>query len=245
MPRPTVLPTWATDTNYTGGSDVGTPTKITLPSGFRSQGWERDAPFLAQYANQLGNEVGNWVTWLDQVTAAASDVTKTYPLLERDVDIVQRGIPVFNTITPEWSYNFSSTTGALSWVAQTNGSTVIFQPLHLPHGSKIVFVSAWYEGSAADVALPAQQPTIQVYKERLSDGAGGSIAQQQDGLGSLAPYQARHELTVDCADEVVDNENYRYMVSFRNEHSTNATAGLILHGFVARVAVSSQDPRGA
>jgi hypothetical protein len=242
MPRPSQLPTWATDANYTAGSDNGTPTKILIPSGVRSQGWERDLPALAQYLNEWENEVGEFVTWLDQVTAAASDVTKTYPLLERDVDIVQRHTPIFNTA--EWAYTFSSTDGAFSWTAQTNGSTVIFLPVHLPHGSKWVFMSAWYEGSPTDTIIPANQPTIQVYKEKLQDGSGGSIASQTDAL-SLTPFQARHELTVDCGNEVIDNENYRYMCSFRNEHGTNSHSGLILHGFVARVAVSSQDPRGS
>jgi hypothetical protein len=70
MSRPTDLPDWATDTNYTTGDDTGTATKITPLSGFKHQGWIKNFPVLAQYFNYWMNLVYQWVVWLDSGSVA-------------------------------------------------------------------------------------------------------------------------------------------------------------------------------
>ena len=70
MPRPTSVPSWATDTNYPNdaGPDAATATKIEPSSGYKAVGERRDSGIVAQYGNWWRNLVYKWVKWLDDVT---------------------------------------------------------------------------------------------------------------------------------------------------------------------------------
>ncbi len=71
--RPTVTPTWATDTDYPADSDpdASTPTKVAPSSGYRDMGFRRDLPVIAQYTNYWRNLVGSWLGYLDQQSLQA------------------------------------------------------------------------------------------------------------------------------------------------------------------------------
>lgn len=64
MARPDALPEWATDTNYTNGPDVGTPTKVEPPGAKSAEGWVGSEKPPAQYQNWWQNLVGEWVEHL-------------------------------------------------------------------------------------------------------------------------------------------------------------------------------------
>jgi hypothetical protein len=88
--RPIVQPvTWATDTNYTGGPDPGTPNKVQPSVGKRAQGWEPIERPPAQHLNQLMHVTGGWtdyykdIDWLSlqrfvNTVVTGSDVLKAY-----------------------------------------------------------------------------------------------------------------------------------------------------------------------
>lgn len=61
MARPTSLPEWATDTNYTNGPSAGTPTKVAVPSAAAAEGWRPSQKPPAQYQNHWQNLVGQWI----------------------------------------------------------------------------------------------------------------------------------------------------------------------------------------
>ncbi len=67
MTRPTLDPSWATDTNYTGGPDVGTAVKVVPGSGLRSQGWDPNDRPGAQHLNAMLNAHGAWFNYLKDI----------------------------------------------------------------------------------------------------------------------------------------------------------------------------------
>lgn len=74
MARPDDLPTFATDTNFTNGPDVGTATKIAPSSGELAEGHIRNTAPSAQKQNWWQNNVGEWVGWV------VDDVLGTVPM---------------------------------------------------------------------------------------------------------------------------------------------------------------------
>jgi len=240
MPRPSQLPTWATDTNYTAGADVGTPTKIAIPSGFRSQGWERDMPALAQYENEWHFEVGQWVTWLDTVTAAASDNSQRYPLAALNTTKVQTMPPEAKDAGFVSSYNAS--TGELHWLDTSNTNETIVFPIEVPDGASWTFFTVEIKGSPTDPSLPTNLPRVRVYKKRIATGAVTQIASQTDTSGTLGAYQAYHAITADCLGEVIDKTLFRYYCEVRAAFGGATTSGLEIHMRYASIAVTSQDP---
>lgn len=65
MPKPTTVPTWATNANYAGGPLAGSPTKTTPASGRIQDGWRPNDVPPAQEQNYFQNWVGQWLTWLN------------------------------------------------------------------------------------------------------------------------------------------------------------------------------------
>lgn len=77
MAAPTDFPDWATDTNYNGGPDDGTPTKEEPTSGEIANGNVRGIPPSPQKFNWWQGLVGLWVRHLDEsrVTALSAHFT--------------------------------------------------------------------------------------------------------------------------------------------------------------------------
>ncbi len=67
MPKPSSLPTWATDTNYPAGAEpeAGTATKVAPTSGQATRGWRPAAKPPAQEMNYWQNLVYQWIAYLD------------------------------------------------------------------------------------------------------------------------------------------------------------------------------------
>lgn len=64
MPRPSTLPVWATNANYTGGPAVGTPSCVAPSSAKQQEGWDPSDKPGAQNQNWWQNLVYQWVNWL-------------------------------------------------------------------------------------------------------------------------------------------------------------------------------------
>lgn len=76
MTRPSSVPLWATDTNYTGGPAVGTPTKTAPSVGLKAQGWDpADEPGAQNFNYQL-NLLGQWADWLNSIALVKSGEQK-------------------------------------------------------------------------------------------------------------------------------------------------------------------------
>lgn len=62
--RPSTVPTWSTNANYTGGPAVGTPTCVAPSGPAQAEGWEPGQKPGAQNQNWWQNLAGQWLTWL-------------------------------------------------------------------------------------------------------------------------------------------------------------------------------------
>ncbi len=65
MARPAAFPTWATNTNYAGGPNVGTATKVAPSGGRIADGWRNNDVPPAQEQNYEMNLVDSWVEYMD------------------------------------------------------------------------------------------------------------------------------------------------------------------------------------
>lgn len=65
MARPTTFPTWATNTNYAGGPDAGTASKVSPSAGRFADGWRNNDVPPAQEQNFWQNLVASWVSYFD------------------------------------------------------------------------------------------------------------------------------------------------------------------------------------
>ncbi len=65
MTRPTTFPDWATNTNYAGGPDIGTVTKVAPSAGRIADGWRNTDVPPAQEQNHEANLTGQWIRYFD------------------------------------------------------------------------------------------------------------------------------------------------------------------------------------
>lgn len=84
MAKPVSSPTpWATNTNYSGGPAIGTPTKVGVPSSVQQNGWEPDQKPPAQWENDWHNEIYLWCLW---VYAGVATAAETAHIIETDAN---------------------------------------------------------------------------------------------------------------------------------------------------------------
>ena len=65
MAKPASVPTWASETNYAGGSEYNTATKATPSATLIGQGLQASAGINHQHLNWCLNLIGSWLTWVD------------------------------------------------------------------------------------------------------------------------------------------------------------------------------------
>lgn len=70
MARPSAYPNWATNVNYAGGPNVGTPTKVVPSAGRMADGWRNNDVPPAQEENYEMDLLNQWIQWLDAGLAA-------------------------------------------------------------------------------------------------------------------------------------------------------------------------------
>ena len=71
MAKPASVPTWASETNYAGGSEYNTATKATPSATLIGQGLQASAGINHQHLNWCLNLIGSWLTWVDGILAEA------------------------------------------------------------------------------------------------------------------------------------------------------------------------------
>lgn len=73
MPKPAVLPTWASNPNYLSGPDAGSATKIAPSAGFRAEGWVPGDELPAQVLNHEQSSLCAWAAYVDARFSAADE----------------------------------------------------------------------------------------------------------------------------------------------------------------------------
>lgn len=77
--RPTVSLGWATNLNYAGGPDIGTPTKIAPSAGRFADGWRNNDVPPAQEQNYWQGLAADWVAWLDAPALSSIPALQALP----------------------------------------------------------------------------------------------------------------------------------------------------------------------
>ena len=67
MSRPTVVPSWATNNNFSSGPYPGQPTKADPGSGMRAEGFDPAAFLAAEHLNFLVGNHGDWINHHDNM----------------------------------------------------------------------------------------------------------------------------------------------------------------------------------
>lgn len=101
MPRPSVLPDWATNANYGAGPYPGNPNKAQPPSGIVQEGFDPSSQVPAEWLNWILNNHATWLDSLDLVAASlfgdGSDGTVTLgggtTTLTRDMFYANLAVP--------------------------------------------------------------------------------------------------------------------------------------------------------
>lgn len=75
MTRPTNLPDWATNTNYSVGPYPGQPNKVQPPAGVVSEGFNPQSPLPAEWVNGNFNNHGSWIRANNPAFGDGSDGT--------------------------------------------------------------------------------------------------------------------------------------------------------------------------
>jgi hypothetical protein len=78
MAKPSTLPEWASDTNFSSGTKSGTVTKLEPALAYKKQGWVPSLQWFGQYANWLLNLVYQWCAYLDNLHGEADFLNKAY-----------------------------------------------------------------------------------------------------------------------------------------------------------------------
>jgi hypothetical protein len=116
-----------------------------------------------------------------------------------------------------------------------------------PHGSILTGVTV-YVDPAPHAALPANMPTLQVYRENRATGVQGALATGSpiftDPTTPAAAYEVAHGFTATVSNETIDNATYRYYVVFTQESGANSAAGQ-LHDITFAATVTAQDDGAA
>lgn len=98
MPKPTQTVAWATDANYTGGAEAGTPTKVEPTPAKKAEGWEPAEEPPAQTLNWWMNLLGVWITWLN--TLAGNGTGNQLVQIDDDGDLFNS-----NTVAPHVTFS--------------------------------------------------------------------------------------------------------------------------------------------
>lgn len=152
---------WATDTNFTNGPDVGTPTKVEPSAGVKAEGHVPGTILPAQRLNWHLNRLGEEASYVDDVlNADVNHYTKSGKLRQAwfMATTLQRGIS--SAGAPQWGL----TTELRSEVNQA----LLFFDLRraAPHGATLVNVIAvWKPG----VARAGADRMLLELKERTID----------------------------------------------------------------------------
>jgi hypothetical protein len=152
----------------------------------------------------------------------------------------------------------SQTAGVNDWAVQNGfncaiflqvtlaGTAVLYQPLDLPDGCTLSQVAIWLKGAGGHSFTPATMPTVRLYKCDPTTGTLTQIGITTNDGSTLSFYEAVHFVTVGGGVfEVIDNQQYRYVVGITGEAGANSIAGLEYIGTVCSITVTHLDPGGS
>lgn len=187
MPKPTSVPTWATNVNYPASSQpwASTATKVQPPSSVQMIGHEPENPVVAQYENWILNLWGQWASFVDSLFDASTNLT-----LPVNSSVTVSGTGEFKhgtrTLTipaSAFSADVASTYNLAGYRTLSGfGRALAYIPL--PAGKRILSCTVWYDPQASGGVIP------RLMRQTISSGTQNYIWQGvSDATGSAIESQ--------------------------------------------------------
>jgi hypothetical protein len=216
--RPSAVPEWATDANFTNGPAgiPGTPTKVSPSAGVQAEGYIPQNKAAAQIMNWWKNLAGSWVDYFaaiidaneEHTYQAAKTRTLWIPPCEGLGTTLSAGTPFTE---PDWG----SDAGQFHLVSRRDAGSVQYNVTgFIPSGCTLTRVDALVDPGAARGA----GVRLTMLLDRLDFAAHPATTvpvptslgtDEQDAVG-----HARQYLTVSGLTEVVDRSNKAILLSF-------------------------------
>lgn len=182
--------------------------------------------------NAIGSSPNTWTAaqTFDDVTISGTNKVK---LAARSITRVQQLIVSANEV---------------SFLADTEGSYLqqgafgyLAAPVRIPHGATLTAVALIVQGASGHAALPTAKPSMAM-KSMSTAGAVVTIGSTPtDPSGTVAAYEAVHQITLSGLNEVIDRVTKRYFVYLTGEGGTNFIAGYKVLGVSVTYTISAMD----
>lgn len=137
--------------------------------------------------------------------------------------------------------------GGMGWImsdADPGEDNSLWFDVDVPHGCVITNIGVKIKPSSAHGVLPPNMPRIQLF-EIDSNGSAVQIFSLTDPTGSIAAYEARHDLTKIGLTVPVDKIDKRYVLAFSGEWGLGARDGLTVNRCRVRYSMTHLDEGGA
>jgi hypothetical protein len=241
MAKPTQNYDWATNTNYAGGPDTGTATKIEPPSGNRADGWRREDHPPAQMQNWWQNAIQKWAEYFEEVLDGARDPEITAIGLSRTRIVLAKAFdPGFSSGLALWD----SSAGMGVRVSRANSSECILDLRTVPgivHGTIITKLEAFVDPGAQRSGtnrMTLSFYTKSDYNWTTPGGMGlGTTSQAFDDGGASHPAQI---ITLTSGFPVTINKDNTYMVGLQSGNTGAASPDLFA---ALRITYTDAGPR--
>lgn len=222
MPKPTLVPVWSTDANYTGGAEAGTPTKVTPTAGKIAEGFEPQEEPAAQTLNDRLNLIGQWATWLNGIVAGAS---KRFVVMKTDGDLEAVSTLDWNPTAPDWKFSTQRTrrisaahalpkngsgwtwaVGSYEW--GVNDTNELYYPLTVEFGDLIAVVKLnLTKASNASTIITANVVRFDEPTGVATTIATGTNALNAPGITTITITAINHAVDVNSSYYLVVNSN--------------------------------------
>lgn len=213
--KPSDVPQWATDANYTTGPVPGTPTKVTPNAAIRAEGDVPATPSFAQRWNWWKNLVGQWLDFINPWFGPGATPEIVYP----DVRFRTVGIPGLKlnpapaAATAVWRCD--GTVYSYSLINSSFASLDLSEAL--PSGATLDNVQIRCSTGAVSV----DGMRFRVYKYNWTTQA---LTQLGATVTSGAAINANDLAVIPLINEVIDKATYAYYLEVRSSSNAAGSA---------------------
>ena len=228
---------------------VATPIVITTTVAHKLA----DGDQVAMAGVSVGGSSGQWVvkvtgysaTTFALVDSVGSGSYTGGGTVQRDAQIMfSAARTTTRALTRFWNDGTGNGVNVSSWYVNNQG---VFQSLassptsapqyfgadiDLPQGSTLLSGTVYLQPAGSHSAVPANLPTVHVYKISLLTGVATLLATQADlNTSSTTAYQAYTAITATLGTaEIMDVSRFRYIVILNTESGTSALQGTQVFG---------------
>lgn len=224
--RPTDLTDWANNTNYSTGTAVGTPTKVTAGATQLADGWYPGQLCPPMFLNRWMNAAHSWIRYLRDPTEASS--TLLYPLASRSLTKFAKQFFAAKDFTSAPTAVLGA--GAYSQSSLATDTFVAFE-LDVPVGAILHGLHVYVKGGGSHSALPATMPVLRLITVVPSTGTIAQYTGAMDSTGTFGAYDLLHPITISLGGSpITADRTTRLVAVLDGESGANSTTSLSVYG---------------